>query len=333
MKITTITLQPNQATLTCYVQDLSAKMPNTDIRPAALIFPGGGYQYCSDREAEPIALAYMAEGYNAFVLRYTVGPDCPLEKALQDAQAALQYLRDHAQEFRIDPQKIVAIGFSAGGHLAAAMGTQSPMPLRPNALVLGYAVTLGSMWAPMGKQSPDLGTLVDAQTPPTFLFTNQGDSVVPVKNSLLFADALADEGIPFALHVFPTGDHGMSLAKPCTSSGELSQLNPTFAEWLPMSVSFLQDIWGSLGVVEPDPSLVNQMRSWPLSLDAPLKKLIRNPKAKEILKKSLGEKLWKQLEANPMYYGISLRKVAGFAPDSQEEWLARIDAELAKIEE
>ena len=75
------------------VQDPSTAMPNTEIRPAALIFPGGGYQYCSDREAEPVALAYLAEGYNAFVLRYTVGTSCPLDKALQDAQAALRHLR------------------------------------------------------------------------------------------------------------------------------------------------------------------------------------------------------------------------------------------------
>ena len=89
MQCNVISVGPNHATLTCYLQDPSTAMPNTEIRPAALIFPGGGYQYCSDREAEPVALAYLAEGYNAFVLRYTVGTSCPLDKALQDAQAAI----------------------------------------------------------------------------------------------------------------------------------------------------------------------------------------------------------------------------------------------------
>ena len=68
MQCNVISVGPNHATLTCYLQDPSTAMPNTEIRPAALIFPGGGYQYCSDREAEPVALAYLAEGYNAFVL-------------------------------------------------------------------------------------------------------------------------------------------------------------------------------------------------------------------------------------------------------------------------
>lgn len=175
MQCNVISVGPNHATLTCYLQDPSTAMPNTEIRPAALIFPGGGYQYCSDREAEPVALAYLAEGYNAFVLRYTVGTSCPLDKALQDAQAALRHLRENAALYRIAPDKIVAIGFSAGGHLAAALGTQSEE--KPNALVLGYAVTLGATWAPMGRlHEPDLGALVTDATPPAFLFATQGDS-------------------------------------------------------------------------------------------------------------------------------------------------------------
>ena len=84
MKIITVTLAPNQAVLTCYLQDQSPKMPNAAIRPAMLVVPGGGYQYCSDREGEPVALAYMAQGFNAFVLRYTADATTPIDKALQD---------------------------------------------------------------------------------------------------------------------------------------------------------------------------------------------------------------------------------------------------------
>ena len=263
-----VQLGPNQARLTCYLQDQSDAMPNTNIRPAALIFPGGGYQYCSDREAEPVALAYLAEGFNAFVLRYTTGMDCPLDRALQDAQAALAYLRQNAGDLRIDPHKIVAVGFSAGGHLAAAMGTQSEE--KPDALVLGYAVTLGATWAPMGRTSePDLGSLVSDSTPPAFIFATQGDSLVPVKNSLVFADALADHDIPFALHIFPTGEHGLSLARPCTSNGDEARVNAEVARWLPMSIVFLQDIWGALGVVQPRAELTAQMGGGKAGLDVP----------------------------------------------------------------
>ena len=145
MKIITVTLAPNQAVLTCYLQDQSPKMPNAAIRPAMLVVPGGGYQYCSDREGEPVALAYMAQGFNAFVLRYTADATTPIDKALQDGTAAMDYLRANAAELEIDPQQIAAVGFSAGGHLVASLGTLLPKAQRPNALVLGYAATLGAM--------------------------------------------------------------------------------------------------------------------------------------------------------------------------------------------
>ena len=96
MKIITVTLAPNQAVLTCYLQDQSPKMPNAAIRPAMLVVPGGGYQYCSDREGEPVALAYMAQGFNAFVLRYTADATTPIDKALQDGAAAMVSLRQPA---------------------------------------------------------------------------------------------------------------------------------------------------------------------------------------------------------------------------------------------
>lgn len=324
-----VQLGPNQARLSCYLQDKSDAMPNTHIRPAALIFPGGGYQYCSDREAEPVALAYLAEGFNAFVLRYTTGMDCPLDRSLQDAQAALAYLRRNAQELRIDPHQIVAVGFSAGGHLAAALGTQSEE--KPDAMVLGYAVTLGATWAPMGRTSePDLGSLVTDRTPPAFIFATQGDSLVPVKNSLVFADALADHDIPFALHIFPTGEHGLSLARPCTSNGDEARVNGEVARWLPMSILFLQDIWGSLGVVQPRAELTAQMGGGQAGLDVPFKRLLKRPGAAEVLQRRLPEVMG-ILQQNPLLKGASLRQLSGFMPDAYpEELLRSIEEELSK---
>ncbi len=330
MECMNVQLSPNNARLTCYLQDKSKAMPNTDVRPAALIFPGGGYQYCSDREAEPVALAYMAEGFNAFVLRYTTGMDCPLDKSLQDAQAALAYLRQNAADLRIDPHKIAAIGFSAGGHLAAALGTQSES--KPDAMVLGYAVTLGATWAPMGRpDEPDLGTLVSDSTPPAFIFATQGDSLVPVKNSLVFADALADHDIPFCLHVFQTGEHGLSLARPCTSNGDQTKVNAEVAHWLPMSIQFLQDIWGALDVVLPRPELRAQMGGGKAGLDVPFKRLLKNPGACEILQRRLPEVMG-ILQQNPLLKGASLRQLAGFMPEAYPEELIRsIDEELSNI--
>lgn len=330
MEIMNVQLAPNKARLTCYLQDKSEAMPNAMIRPATLIFPGGGYQYCSDREAEPVALAYMAEGFNAFVLRYTTGMNCPLDKSLQDAQAALAYLRQNAEKLRIDPHKIAAIGFSAGGHLAAALGTQSVE--KPDAMVLGYAVTIGATWAPMGRTGePDLGDLVSDSTPPAFIFATQGDSLVPVKNSLVFADALADHDIPFTLHIFPTGGHGLSLARPCTSGSDRARVNEEVARWLPMSIRFLQDIWGALGVVLPRPELRNQMGEGKAGLDVPFKRLLKRPGAAEVLQRRLPEVMG-ILQKNPLLKGASLRQLAGFMPDAYpEQLLHSIDEELSKL--
>ena len=329
MQCTVLKLPPNQATLTCYVQDGSAALSNAEIRPAALIFPGGGYQYCSDREAEPVALAYLAQGYNAFVLRYTTGQDCPLDRSLQDAQAALRYLRANAAELHINPHKIAAIGFSAGGHLAAALGTQSEE--KPDAMVLGYAVTLGSTWALDGRaQEPDLGDLVTDSTPPAFIFATQGDTLVPVKNSLVFADALADHDIPFALHIFPTGGHGLSLARASTCGGDPGRINDEAARWLPMSVRFLQKVWGELGMVAPDAELSAQLGQGCPGLDMPFKRLLKNPAAAKVLQRRLPEVMG-ILQQNPLLAGASLRELAGFAPDAYPESVLRsIDEELAR---
>ena len=313
MKIITVTLAPNQAVLTCYLQDQSPKMPNAAIRPAMLVVPGGGYQYCSDREGEPVALAYMAQGFNAFVLRYTADATTPIDKALQDGAAAMDYLRANAAELEIDPQQIAAIGFSAGGHLVASLGTLLPKAQRPNALVLGYAATLGAMWTVAGRQEPDLHALV------------------PVKNSLVFADALADHSIPFALHLFPTGAHGISLATACTSGPEASRVNPATAQWLPMSVDFLQKLWGCLGVTAPDTELAAQLAAGPLSLNMPVRRLMKNPQASALLQAVLGD-MWQAIVSNPLSQGISLREISGFLQAAlPESALNQLDAQLAKI--
>ena len=243
----------------------------------------------------------------------------------------MDYLRANAAELEIDPQQIAAVGFSAGGHLVASLGTLLPKAQRPNALVLGYAATLGAMWTVVGRQEPDLHALVDDDTPPTFLFATQGDALVPVKNSLVFADALADHSIPFALHIFPTGAHGISLATACTSGPEASRVNPATAQWLPMSVDFLQKLWGCLGVTAPDAELAAQLAAGPLSLNMPVRRLMKNPQASALLQAVLGD-MWQAIVSNPLSQGISLREISGFLQAAlPESALNQLDAQLAQI--
>lgn len=110
----------SEVSLTSYISDISEEMKNMKTKPAILVLPGGAYKFCSDREAEPVALAYLAKGFNAFVLRYSLNEKAEFPTPLNDAQKALAFIRKNAEKFHTDPQKIAVIGFSAGGHLAAA---------------------------------------------------------------------------------------------------------------------------------------------------------------------------------------------------------------------
>lgn len=120
-------------------------------RPVALVIPGGGYMMTSDREAEHVALAFTAKGYHAFVLRYSIKEKACLPQPILDAFKAISVIRAHAEEWYVDTDKIVACGFSAGGHLASCLATMWNKPefsetlgcsadrIKPNAVILSYA--------------------------------------------------------------------------------------------------------------------------------------------------------------------------------------------------
>jgi len=242
MKVFTEILTPNGATLTGYVQEPSDGLRNARIRPAVLVFPGGAYEFCADGEAEPVALAYLAEGYNAFVLRYTTGKDHPFDKAFQDAQAALAYVRGHAADLFIDPQKVVDVGFSAGGHLAAALGTLADE--KPNALVLGYPVIMADHLQFLEPGIPGVDQAVSAATPPAFMFATADDATVPVEDTLTFALAMARNNRPCETHIYVSGSHGLSLAKPLSANGASDKVEPDVAEWFDASMRFLRRVIG-----------------------------------------------------------------------------------------
>lgn len=123
------TLDP-KVTLTAYLLDRTEGLSNTKVRPAILICPGGAYRICSDREAEPVAMAFLAEGFNAFILSYSLNENAAFPRPLNDAEEAIELIRSQSEEWGIDSDKIAICGFSAGGHLAAALGTMGR--IRPN---------------------------------------------------------------------------------------------------------------------------------------------------------------------------------------------------------
>lgn len=219
--------QPNAGKLHVYCRSIFPEMANK-LRPAVLICPGGGYQYTSAREGEPVALEFVRAGYCAFVLDYTV--KVPYPAPLNQALMAVGYIKQNAQKYGLDANKIVAIGFSAGAHLVGLLATATqqemdavPNGAKPNAVILSYPVATMGKFAHQGskdvitdngKIDPDALSIenrVDQNSAPAFIWHTFQDESVPAENSLLLASAYRKAKVPFALHIFEKGGHGLSL--------------------------------------------------------------------------------------------------------------------------
>ncbi len=220
-------------TLDIYLPD--DVMNRTDYkRPCVLICPGGGYRECSPREAEPIALEFLPEGFNAFVLTYTCAP-AKFPTQIREVAAAIELIYKNAEEWLCDTEKISIMGFSAGGHLAGHYSTMFDCKevreifsesKAPAASLLCYPVITsqegkchkGSFENLVGhyplseseKNYFSLEYCVKENTPPAFIWHTAEDGVVPVYSSLAYANALSEYKIPFELRVFPFGHHGLS---------------------------------------------------------------------------------------------------------------------------
>ncbi len=233
------------------------------IRPGILIIPGGGYRFVSKREAEPIALKFMCEGYNTFVLNYSVKPNT-FPTALREVAAAMEVIYENAEIWLTEVTRIAIMGFSAGGHLACHYSNCYDIPevrevfphSKPvQAAVLSYPVITadpkyghkGSFVNLSGHDEPteediekfSLQNRVTSNTPATFLWHTRTDQIVPVMNSLLYAQALADHGVPFALHVYPAGAHGLSTVDGVTN-GELTPATAHAADWIDAAKKWLK---------------------------------------------------------------------------------------------
>ncbi len=205
---------------------------------AVVVCPGGGYGGRAPHEGAPVAQWLNTLGVAAFVLDYRVAPyRYPVPQ--NDARRAMRLVRAHAEAWRVDAGRVGILGFSAGGHLAtstatlfdfgdpAAVDPIERQPSRPDALIACYPVIssgpfghFGSFQNLLGDPPPaellqalSLETRVTAQTPPSFLWSTSDDGAVPVENSLFFAQALHAHGVPYALHIYPSGPHGLGLAE------------------------------------------------------------------------------------------------------------------------
>lgn len=261
------TTLPSGAQLAGYLHEPSPELPGYEARPAVLVLPGGGYEFCSDREADPVALQFAAAGYQAFVLRYTTARTAGapvLWQPLVDAAGAILHLRQNAGALHILDGKVAVCGFSAGAHLAAstamlwdAAPVQQALGLpgracRPDAVVLGYPVVSAGAHAHRGSfanltgEDPALNQTFSLEQqakpglPPFFVWHTVTDEAVPVQNSLLLADALQRNGVPYELHLFAQGGHGMSICNDevHTPSAHNAHWVALCTEWLTMQLGF-----------------------------------------------------------------------------------------------
>ncbi|HPX13707.1 MAG TPA: alpha/beta hydrolase [Treponemataceae bacterium] len=253
-----ITAPETGAVLTVFIPDNYDEIDPERKRPAVIICPGGCYEYTSVREAEPVALRFVALGMAAFVLNYSCSP-AVYPTALQELAACVAAIRKKAGEWPIDAKQIAVCGFSAGAHLAASLGclwntpdaAQPDRSARPDALILSYPVITsgefrhdGSFRALLGSDYEtrlsefSLENRVTGQTPPAFIWHTHDDDIVPMENSLLFASALRKNGVPFELHVYQPGGHGLSTATEETRDAKGEAVMPECENWMEMAVTW-----------------------------------------------------------------------------------------------
>jgi len=285
----------DDVTLTSYLVSDSPDMLDGQNRPAIIVCPGGAYVFCSDREAEPVALRFAGMGYHTFVLRYStfmegkgawpddieclpdVKPHLAHPAPIREIGMAMLLIRQNAKIWHVDTDQIGICGFSAGGHncamystywhtdmVAGALGVDAKK-IQPSFCILGYAFTdyvyhskldfngylkKAYQWMYLDyfgtvdptdiakdESSPNLH--VTEQNPPTFLWTTAEDQSLPVQHTIRMAHALADHGVPFELHIFEKGPHGLALAD-LASAGSETEINADVAKWVPLAGTWLK---------------------------------------------------------------------------------------------
>ncbi len=239
-------------------------------RRALLVIPGGGYgAVCHNREGEPIAQAFLPYGYNAFVLHYTVGRKKTFPAQLIQVAKAIRHIKDNAEKYGIDPDKLFVVGFSAGGHLAGCAATMWKHPAvkaavkmpegynRPAGAMLIYPVvspryehhieSFRNLWGtdtPTEEQLKEAAVElhVDADSAPVFLLHTADDGCVDVRNALRLAEHYSMAGRPFEMHIYPSAPHGGALFNAITSGGNPAHDCPNAAEWVRLAAAWADGV-------------------------------------------------------------------------------------------
>ena len=249
MRQETIKIEPNGATLSIFLHD------DNEVRNVALIFPGGAYRYCAPGEGKPVAEAFYHEGYNSFVLEYSCtggmfgspqkDESVVFEEAIKDAISAFQYLQYNKDKYNIDENSICIVGFSAGANLAFFSTITGK--ITPLALILGYGLYRQDTIHTLGIKTNHQTIELSNHMPPVFLFACQADGTVPVEESIELARLYAEKDLPFEMHIYVTGDHGLSLG-----TKESGIVNQDYATWFKHAIHFIKHLKSDIPLVLGD---------------------------------------------------------------------------------
>lgn len=253
-----------KARLCTYILDGSDELLLEE-HPFILVCPGGGYEWTSDREAEPLATRFLAMGCHVAVLRYSCAP-AVYPTALLELAQAMKLIHAHSGEWHVNAEKIFVLGCSAGGHLAASLGmfwhekwlaeragTENEK-LRPAGMILCYPVITSGTYAHRGsfdhllrgqdteemRERVSLEKQVTEHTPPAFLWHTYTDDSVPVENSLLLIDAMRKYRIPVEFHMYPVGGHGLSTCDEQSVNAGGYGVQRECQSWLPLVKTWLE---------------------------------------------------------------------------------------------
>lgn len=239
---------------------ISERNESVEKRPGLLICPGGGYGFCSERECEPIAFRFLSEGFNCFVLNYSIESKYP--RPHLDLAIAFNYIKEHEEEFDLIPNSLSLIGFSAGGHLVgtyaylykelAASLSLEEETLRPFSIVLAYPVTTKTVDTHLGTfnvitnneeellNKLDILKNIDSSYPPTFIWATKDDTTVPYLNSKVLFEALTKLKVETICHIYESGWHGASLANnSCCVKGSLTEKMKDIRDWASLASDFI----------------------------------------------------------------------------------------------
>ena len=250
--------------LVAYIPDVCTD--HDPLRPAMIACPGGAWMKLVPNEGEPVALTFVKEGFCGFVLYYSIGDYSEFPSPLEEISWAIKTVRDNAEEWHIDPNMIAISGYSAGASVCSMSATQwnteglaekfgvEAHYIRPDAAVLAYGMndlstifdnqkedlTVPEPGRITAQRTPQLNVInyVDDETSPIFFYHCRYDKYVPVRNTWLLADKLVEHDIPFEMHVFQSGRHGMSVNNRLTI-GKTPVIDPSVSEWVQLCIKWL----------------------------------------------------------------------------------------------